>query len=87
MQNENESNQYYTARHLMEALQQMDDRLLDYPLVLVHGKQLQKPILIQGLLPMPTPVDQRTVDSKPTSLLTLGELANLRAGSTTPTSE
>jgi hypothetical protein len=61
----------------MEALQQLDEHLLDYPLVLIHGKQLQKPILIQGLLPMPTPVDRQWVESRPPSLLTLGELADL----------
>ena len=79
MQDKNEPNRYYTARHLLGVLQKMDDRLLDYPLVLVHGKRLQKPILIQGLLPVPTAVDQRTVESKPPSLLTLGELTDLNA--------
>jgi hypothetical protein len=86
VRNENESNRYYTTRHLLEALQQMDDRLLDYPLVLVHGKRLQKPILIQGLLPVPTPVDQRTVESKPASLLTLGELTDLNSTEVPPNS-
>jgi hypothetical protein len=68
---------YFTARHLLHALQQLDDRLLDYPLVLIHGRQLHKPNLIQGLLPTPTPVDQNAVESKPPSLLTLGELTDL----------
>lgn len=75
---------YYTARHLLHALQQLDDRLLDYPLVLIHGKQLHKPNLIQGLLPTPTPVDQKSVESKPPSLLTLGELTDLRPDSGEP---
>jgi hypothetical protein len=61
----------------MEALQQLDEHFLDYPLVLIHGKQLQKPILIAGLLPAPTPVDRQSVESKPPSLLTLGDLTNL----------
>ena len=82
MQNATESNQYYTARHLLEALQQMDDQLLDYPLVLAHGKRLQKPILIQGWVPVPTPVDQHAVEAKPPSLLMLGELTDLREGLT-----
>jgi hypothetical protein len=69
---------YYTARHLLQALQQLDENLLDYPLVLVHGKELQKPHLIHGLLPTPTPVDRKTVENKPASLLTLGELTELR---------
>jgi hypothetical protein len=73
----------------MEALQQLDEHFLDYPLVLVHGKQLQKPILIQGLLPMPTPVDRHSVESKPPSLLTLGDLTDLRSqnGASSPPGE
>jgi hypothetical protein len=75
---------YYTARHLLHALQQLDEHLLDYPLILVHGKELQKPHLIHGLLPTPTPVDRETVESKPASLLTLGELTKLRLAETAP---
>jgi hypothetical protein len=62
---------YYTARHLLEALKSLDDSLLDYPVLLVHGKELQKPNLISGFLPAPTPVDATVVESKPPSLLTL----------------
>jgi hypothetical protein len=65
---------------LLTALQQLDDDLLDYPLVLVHGKKLQKPILIQGWVPVPTSVDQRAVESKPPSLLMLGDLTDLDNG-------
>lgn len=67
---------YYTARHLLTALQQLDSSLLDMPLVLIHGKELQKPRLIQGLLPTPTPVLRETVEAKQTSLLTLGQLVD-----------
>jgi hypothetical protein len=62
---------YYTARHLLQALQALDDALLDAPLVLIHGKTLDKPNLIHGFLPALTPCDQATVDSKKPSLLTL----------------
>jgi hypothetical protein len=65
---------YYTARHLLEALRHLDESLLDLPLVLVHGKGLQKPNLVQGLVPAPTPILRSTVDAKQPSLLTLGEL-------------
>lgn len=66
--------EYYTARHLLEALRNLDDEYLDMPLVLIHGKSLQKPNLVQGLIPAPTPVRHSAVDSKKTSLLTLGLL-------------
>ncbi len=69
-----EERTYYTARHLLQALLQFDDNLLDLPLVLVHGKDLNKPNLVQGLIPMPTPVVRSVVESKQPSLLTLGEL-------------
>lgn len=72
--------QYYTARHLLEALRNLDDRYLDMPLVLIHGKSLQKPNLVQGLIPAPTPVRRSAVDSKKTSLLTLGLLTGSPAG-------
>ena len=69
---------YYTARHLLHALQTLDERFLDLPLVLVHGKELQKPNLVQGLLPAPTPVNRTAVEAKAPSLLTLGELVDNR---------
>jgi hypothetical protein len=65
---------YYTARHLLEALKKLDDRLLDYPLLLIHGKELHKPNLVHGFVPAPTPVNQEIVDAKKPSLLTLAEL-------------
>lgn len=71
---------YYTARHLLEALRNLDDEFLDMPLVLIHGKSLQKPNLVQGLIPAPTPVRRSAVDSKKTSLLTLGLLTGDQAG-------
>lgn len=71
---------YYTARHLLEALRNLDDQFLDMPLVLIHGKSLQKPNLVQGLIPAPTPVRRSAVDSKKTSLLTLGLLTGGEAG-------
>lgn len=72
--------EYYTARHLLEALRNLDDQYLDMPLVLIHGKSLQKPNLVQGLIPAPTPVRRSAVDSKKTSLLTLGLLTGSHAG-------
>jgi hypothetical protein len=78
---------YYTARHLLQALQALDERFLDLPLVLIHGKELQKPNLVQGLLPAPTPVNRAAVETKPPSLLTLGVLvdnASVRNGTPTP---
>jgi hypothetical protein len=71
---------------LLTALRQLDDDLLDYPLVLVHGKKLQKPILIQGWVPVPASVDQRAVESKPPSLLMLGDLTDLENGPDPPNS-
>ena len=32
-----ENKQYFTARHLREMLQNLDDNLLDLPLLLIHG--------------------------------------------------
>jgi hypothetical protein len=64
---------YYTARHLLQALQKLDDRLLDYPLLLVHGKGLHKPNLVHGFVPAPTPVDLEVIEAKKPSLLTLAE--------------
>lgn len=68
--------QYYTARHLLDALSALDEKYLDRPLVLIHGKSLHKPNLVQGLLPALTPISRTAVDSKAPSLLTLGELVD-----------
>jgi hypothetical protein len=65
---------YYTARHLLESLKNLDDALLDYPLVLVHGKDLTKPNLVHGLIPAPVPIDRGTVEEKKPSLLALADL-------------
>jgi hypothetical protein len=70
---EKEEQVYYTARHLLQALQNLDERLLDYPLVLVHGKELAKPNLVHGLIPSPVPVDQAVVEEKKPSLLALAD--------------
>jgi hypothetical protein len=48
---------YYTARHLLQALNNLDDSLLDLPLVLVHGKRLTKPNLVSGIIPSPVPLE------------------------------
>jgi hypothetical protein len=69
---------YFTARHLLQALQHLDAALLDMPIVLIHGKELQKPNLIQGFLPTPTPIEQEVVENKNPSLLTLGYLTSLQ---------
>ena len=65
---------YYTARHLLKALQLLDDNLLDLPLVLVHGKELQKPNLVQGFIPTPVPVDREAAEAKNPSILTISHL-------------
>ena len=65
---------YYTARHLLQALQNLDEGLLDYPLLLIHGKELQKPNLIHGFVPAPTPVKLEALEAKKPSLLTLAQL-------------
>jgi hypothetical protein len=65
---------YYTARHLLQALNNLDGSLLDLPLVLIHGKELTKPNLVQGLIPSPVPVDLATVGEKKPSLLALADL-------------
>ena len=69
---------YYTARHLLEALQGLDPNLLDLPLVLVHGKELHKPNLVQGFIPSPVPVDREAVEAKNPSLLAVSFLGRLR---------
>ena len=65
---------YYTARHLLRALSNLEDSLLDLPLVLVHGKDLTKPNLVNGLIPTPVPVDRTVVAEKKPSLLALADL-------------
>ncbi len=65
---------YYTARHLLQALNNLDDSLLDRPLVLIHGKDLTKPNLVSGIIPAPIPVDQTLVEAKKPSLLALADL-------------
>jgi hypothetical protein len=65
---------YYTARHLLNALQQLDEELLDLPLILAHGKDLQKPNLIQGFVPAPVSVNRDAVEAKKPSLLMLAEV-------------
>jgi hypothetical protein len=71
---EQEEQVYYTARHLLQALQRLDERLLEYPLVLVHGKELTKPNLVHGLIPSPVPIYQAVVEPKKPSLLVLADL-------------
>ena len=73
-----EERQYYTARLLLEHLRHLDDHLLDMPLILIHGKDLTKPNLIQGFVPSPVSVEKDVVEEKKPSLLTLGHLTNLK---------
>ena len=72
MQNE-EDPVYYTARHLLQALSELDDSLLDLPIVLIHGKDLTKPNLVSGIIPAPIPVDRNVVEQKKPSLLAFAE--------------
>jgi hypothetical protein len=65
---------YYTARHLLQALNALEDHLLDVPLVLVHGKELNKPNLVNGIIPAPLAVERKVVEEKKPSLLALAEL-------------
>jgi hypothetical protein len=65
---------YYTARHLLQALNNLDASFLDLPLVLVHGKELSKPNLVSGIIPSPVPVDRSVVEDKKPSLLALAKL-------------
>jgi hypothetical protein len=65
---------YYTARHLLQALGNLEESLLDLPLVLVHGKDLTKPNLVSGIIPCPVPVARTVVEEKNPSLLALAEL-------------
>ncbi len=64
---------YYTARHLLQALSKLEDRLLDLPLVLVHGKELTKPNLVNGIIPAPIAVNRTVVEEKKPSLLAFAE--------------
>ena len=73
VENENER-VYYTARHLIQALNALDDSLLDLPLVLVHGKDLTKPNLVTGIIPAPIAVNRSVVEEKKPSLLAFAEL-------------
>ena len=61
-------------RHLRQALNNLEDSLLDRPLMLVHGKDLAKPNLVSGIIPAPIPVDQTLVEAKKPSLLALADL-------------
>jgi hypothetical protein len=65
---------YYTARHLLQALNNLEEELLDLPLVFIHGKDLTKPNLVHGIIPAPIPVDRSVVEEKKPSLLALAEL-------------
>jgi hypothetical protein len=62
------------VRHLLQALNSLDERLLDLPLVLVHGKELTKPNLVSGIIPSPIPVERSLVEAKKPSLLALADL-------------
>jgi hypothetical protein len=65
---------YYTARHFLQALNALEDRLLDLPLVLVHGKEFTKPNLVNGIIPAPIPVERTVVEEKNPSLLAFADL-------------
>jgi hypothetical protein len=72
--NKKEEPVYYTARHLLEALQNLEESLLDLPLVLIHGKELTKPNLVSGILPAPIPVNRKAVEEKKPSVLAFAQL-------------
>jgi hypothetical protein len=72
--NKKEDPVYYTARHLLQALNALEDSLLDRPLVLVHGKELDKPNLVNGIIPTPITVVRKVVEEKKPSLLALADL-------------
>ena len=65
---------YYTARHLLQALNNLESRFLDLPLVLVHGKELTKPNLVAGIIPVPIAVERIVVENKQPSLLALADV-------------
>jgi hypothetical protein len=71
--NNEEESVYYTARHLLQALSSLEDKLLDLPLVLIHGKDLTKPNLVNGIIPSPIPVNRTVVEEKKPSLLAFAE--------------
>ena len=58
-------------------LNNLEDSLLDLPLVLVHGKDLDKPNLISGLIPAPIAVAKKVVEEKKPSLLALADLHSI----------
>jgi hypothetical protein len=68
---------YYTARDLLRAPNNLDDSLLDLPLVLLHGKHLAKPNLVNGIIPAPIPVDQNQVEAKEPALSVFADLLKL----------
>jgi hypothetical protein len=72
-----ETGQYFTPRHLLALIKQLDEALLDLPLVLVHGKGLDKPNLVHGFVPAAVSVDRAIVEAKAPSLLMLAHLAKL----------
>ena len=65
---------YFTARHLLAMLQGLEESLLDMPLLLVHGRSLDKPNLVHGFVPGTVPVKREAVQAKAPSLLMLAEL-------------
>jgi hypothetical protein len=67
---------YFTARHLLAMLQTLDDSLLDMPLLLVHGRSLDKPNLVHGFVPASAPVKREAVQAKAPSLLMFAELTD-----------
>ncbi len=69
-----ETQVYFTARHLLDMLRAVDDEMLDLPLLLIHGKKLHKPNLVSGFIPAPVEVGRKAVESKKPSLLTLATL-------------
>ena len=74
---------YYTARHLLQALQNLDPNLLDSPVLLVHGKDLHKPNMIHGFIPALMPVKLEVVEAKSPSLLTLASFSKSTLNSAT----
>ena len=65
-----------TLPGLLQALNNLDESLLDLPLVLLHGKHLSKPNLVNGIIPAPIPVNQNHVEAKgasPSGLCRLAE--------------
>jgi hypothetical protein len=77
MKSKSDEKVYFTLRHLLGMVKDLDDALLDMPLVLVHGKGLDKPNLVHGFIPTAVPVDRVTVEAKAPSLLMLAQLTDL----------